>query len=159
MSDPTGPTPRTPTYHERLWPGPLGWAIVLGLGVLGLIVLFPVDPGLGLVGGIVALAAAVVGAYRISTLVQVRDGELHVGAAHIPVHLLGPGTVLDRNGLRAALGPGFDARAFVCVRAWLPGALVLLVDDPQDPTPSWLVSTRRPDRLLAAIEAARSPVG
>ncbi|HET8957709.1 MAG TPA: DUF3093 family protein, partial [Microcella sp.] len=28
--------------------------------------------------------------------------------------------------------------------------------DPDDPTPYWLISTRRPDELIAAITTARS---
>ncbi len=156
MNDSTAPTTTSgATYRERLWPGPLGWAMVVGAGLLGAITLLPVHPALGLAGGLVFLAGAAVGAYLISTSVQVRGGELHVGRAHIPVELLGTGTVLDREGVRSALGPGSDARAFVCVRAWLPGAVVLEVVDPQDPTPTWLVSSRRPDELLAAVENAR----
>lgn len=144
------------THAERLWPGPLGWAIVLGFGVLGGITLLPVHPGLGLAGALVFLAGAAVAAYLVSTRVEVRDGELRAGPAHIPVDLLGAGTALDRDGVRSALGPGSDARAFVCVRSWVPGAVVLEVVDPQDPTPTWLVSSRRPRDLLAAVDAART---
>lgn len=157
MSQIPGPTTSAATtYQERLWPGPLGWAIVLGLGVLGAIALFPVHPVLGLVGGLVFLAGASVAAYLISTRVRVRSGELHVGRAHIPVDLLGPGTPLDRDGMRAELGPGSDARTFACVRSWIAGGVTFQVTDPQDPTPAWLVSTRRPHELADAIEAARS---
>lgn len=157
MSETSGPTTTAPaTYRERLWPGPLGWAIVLGLGVLGAVVFFPVHPRLGLAGGLVFLAGAVVGAYVVSTEVLVRSGELHVGRAHIPVDLLGPGTALDRDGMRAALGPGSDARTFACVRSWIGGGVTFEVTDPRDPTPAWLVSTRRPHELLEAVQSARS---
>lgn len=143
------------TYRERLWPGLLGWSFVPGFAVFALIALLPVDLTAALVAAGVTAAAAVVVAVRTSTVVGVHDGELHVGAAHIPVTLLGDGQTLGRDGVRAALGPGSDARAFVCVRGWIAGAVVLPVTDPQDPTPTWLVSSRRPAQLLAAVDGAR----
>ena len=150
--------PRTPSpvaYSERLWPGPLGWGIVAGTGVAAGVILLPVHPVAALVGAVLALLGAVLAAVRTATRVEVRAGELRVGAAHIPASALGPVTPLDREGVRRALGPGSDARAFVCLRAWVPGGIQVLVSDENDPTPSWLVSTRRPQALASAIEHAR----
>src|SRR5665647_2936423 len=90
-----------------------------------------------------------------STVVEVRDDELRVGRAHIPVSDLGEGAALDASGVHVALGPGSDARVFVCVRAWIRSEVTLAVVDPRDPTPRWLVSTRRPDGLLEAVRAAQ----
>jgi hypothetical protein len=44
----------------------------------------------------------------------------------------------------------------VCLRAWARTAVRVEVLDPADPTPYWLVSTRRPDELAAAIAAGRT---
>lgn len=145
----------TASHEERLWPGPLGWASVIGFAVVVAVALVPVDVAIGAGVGLVVLAAGVVAAVRTSPVVAVRDGELVAGRAHIPVRHLGAGRTLDADGVRAALGPGSDARTYVCLRAWVPGGVVLPVTDPQDPTPSWLVSSRRPAALLAAVEAAR----
>jgi len=142
------------TYTERLWPGPLGWFLVAGFAVFVGIALLPVDP---LAAGVAAAASAVVGvvvAVAGSTVVTLRDDELRVGRAHIPANLLGSGRVLDRAAVHVAVGPGSDARAFVCLRAWIPGGVELEVIDPDDPTPTWLISSRRPDALLAAVRAA-----
>jgi hypothetical protein len=37
----------------------------------------------------------------------------------------------------------------------VPGAVQVLLDDPADPTPYWLVSTRHPERLAATLLAGR----
>lgn len=149
-------SPRSDALHrERLWPGPLGWSFVVGFAVLVLIALLPVRADVAVVAAVVSLVVALVAAVRTSAVVEVADGELRAGRAHIPVALLGAGSVLDRAGVRAHLGPGSDARTFVCLRSWIPGAVEVVVVDPQDPTPAWLVSTRRPAALLAAVEAAR----
>lgn len=156
---PSGPgTPVRPdgaTYAERLWPGPLGWALVVGTGAAAGIILLPVHPVAAAAGSVLALLGAVLAAVRSAARVEVRAGELRVGAARIPVTALGEPVPLDREGVRRALGPGSDARAFVCLRAWVPGGLHVPVTDPADPTPSWFVSTRRPNALASAVRAAR----
>lgn len=152
---PAGTTTYSGTYSERLWPGPLGWVLVVACGAAAGIILLPVHPVAALVGAVLALAGAAVTAVRTATTVEVRAGELLVGAAHIPATALGVPTPLTRDGVRRALGPGSDARAFVCLRSWVPGAVQVPVLDPADPTPSWLVSTRRPAALASAIVEAR----
>ncbi|WP_225754576.1 DUF3093 domain-containing protein [Actinotalea sp. Marseille-Q4924] len=142
-------------YAERLLPGPLGWSFVLGFAVFVLVALVPVDLVVALVVASATLVVGIVVVAATSPVVAVRDGRLHAGRARIPVSLLGPGRTLDRDEARAALGPGSDARLFACYRSWLPGAVLLPVEDPQDPTPAWLVSSRSARRLLAAIDAAR----
>lgn len=151
QQQPTAP----PGHDERLWPGPGGWALVAGAGVLAGVVLVPLDLGAALVAALAGGGLAAVAAVRTSARVRVADGVLQVGKASIPVALLGPPAVLDRDGVRARLGPGSDARTYVCVRAWVRGGVVVDVRDPQDPTPAWLVSSRRPDRLAAALRAAQ----
>ncbi|NTW38386.1 MAG: DUF3093 domain-containing protein [Cellulomonadaceae bacterium] len=146
----------TPPYRERLWPGPLGWGVVVGFAVFASIALVPVDLRAAAVAGLVTLAIGVGAAVASSPLVQVAGGELTAGSAHIPVALLGTGRALDRAGVRLAMGPGSDARAYVLLRSWLPGAVEIDVVDPADPTPTWLVSSRRPADLLTAIESART---
>lgn len=145
----------TVTFLERLWPGPLGWGFVAGFAVFTGIALLPVDAAAAAIAVGLALVVGVALVVLGTTKVAVRDGELRVGRAHIPVEMLGAGRTLDRAGVRAAVGPGSDARAFVCLRAWLPGGVELPVIDPEDPTPTWLVSSRRPDALLAAISGAQ----
>ncbi len=149
----TAPT----SYAERLWPGPLGWICAAGFAAFGFLALTPVSFAASAVGALVCGLGAVAVAVATATHVAVRDGELHVGRAHIPVTFLGAAEVLDREGVRTALGPGSDARTFVAVRSWIPGALRLAVTDPADPTPAWLVSSRRPEVLLAAVRTATSP--
>jgi hypothetical protein len=38
-------------------------------------------------------------------------------------------------------------------RPWIGGAVQVVIDDPADPTPYWVVSSRDPVRLAAAIAA------
>ena len=152
----TRTAPSSTAFRERLWPGPLGWSFALGFAAFVLVAVLPVHEGAAVIAAVAAAVAGVAVAVRTATVVTVADGELRAGRAHIPLALLGSARALDRDGVRAALGPGSDAREFACLRSWIPGAVQVKVTDPQDPTPSWLVSTRRPSELLAAIEARTS---
>lgn len=91
-------------------------------------------------------------------VVRVADGELHVDDAHLPVSYVTEVNVLDAEAKRALLGPVASRYAFIVQRPWITGALRVVIDDPADPTPYWIVSSRRPARLAAAIVAARDGV-
>lgn len=153
MAQDLAPT-TTATYAERLWPTPAVGVVVLLLGGMATISFVPVSPLLGGVVGVLVVAGAVIAGLVTAPRVQVRDGELRAGAAHIPVSLLGSARTLDRAQARAELGPLLDARAYVCLRSWVGTAVRVEVSDPQDPTPYWLVSTRHPEQLVAALQAA-----
>jgi hypothetical protein len=52
-------------------------------------------------------------------------------------------------------GPLAEPRAYVATKPWLSGSVRVQVEDPEDDTPYWLVGTRDPARLTAALQAAR----
>ena len=143
-------------YRERLWPGPLGWAMVVGAAAVAAATVTPLGRTAQVVGGLTVAVLLGVGVAITSSVVQVTGGELVAAQARIPVALLGEPSELDRAELHAALGPGSDARDFVLVRSWLPSAVSVEVTDPADPTPRWLVSTRRAAELAAAIRNAQA---
>ncbi len=149
---PGDPGPRG--HDERLWPGVAGWVTVLGLAAMLGIALWPVGPAWGVAGAVVGLVAGAGVAVRSATRVSVSGGELHAGAAHVPLTLLRDARALDPATTRHELGPGLDARAHLCLRGWVRTAVRVELDDPADPTPYWVVSTRHPEALAAALAAA-----
>lgn len=90
-----------------------------------------------------------------SARVSVAGGTFRAGRATIPVDLLGEAVALDAEAMRRQAGVDADARAFLLLRAYVKGGVKVDVADPADPTPYWLVSSRQPARLAAALEAAR----
>lgn len=85
--------------------------------------------------------------------VQVRDGELWVGEAHLPLEFVGRVTALDVNEKRPALGRDLDPAAFVVHRGWVGPAVLVELTDPDDPTPYWLFSARRAEQLAELLRA------
>ncbi len=90
--------------------------------------------------------------------VAVTGGELRVDDARVPLRFVADAIPLDTDGRRELLGIGADRLAFVVQRPWISGAVQVLMDDPDDPTPYLLVSSRHPHRLAAALLAARGAV-
>lgn len=86
--------------------------------------------------------------------VRLEDGVLHVPGARAPVSAFGEPLVLDREALRRVRGPQADARAWVAVPSWVGTGVLLPVIDPEDDTPYWVVGSRRPEQLAAAVAAA-----
>jgi len=84
-------------------------------------------------------------------------GELRVDDARLPVRFIRAVVPLDVAGRRELLGVSADPLAFVVQRPWIGGAVQVVLDDPADPTPYWLISTRDPDRLAAALGRAGGP--
>jgi hypothetical protein len=85
--------------------------------------------------------------------VAVRAGELLVDDARLPLRFVADAVPLTDAGRRDLLGPHADPLGFVVQRPWIPTAVQVVLDDPADPTPYWLVSTRHPDRLAAALRS------
>jgi hypothetical protein len=88
--------------------------------------------------------------------VSVDGTTFRAGRAHIPLDLVGPVTALDADAVRRQAGVDADARAYLLLRPYLKRGVRVDIADPADPTPYWLVSSRRPDALVSALEAGRT---
>lgn len=86
--------------------------------------------------------------------VRVHDGRLHAGRAAIDLALLGPARALDAETTRLQVGVQADARAYLVLRPYLKQAVRVDLDDPADPTPYWLISSRHPEELVATVQRA-----
>lgn len=149
----TGTAPAA--YRERLWPTP--WLFVALLLIIPgvALVMTPINAGLALPLGIAAYVLVAGSLTIASPRVTVDNGTLVAGRAQIPVAMLGEAVPLDADELRTAIGPGLDARAYLMVRGYIHRGIKVAVTDPADPAPYWVVTTRRPQQLVAAIDAAR----
>ena len=148
---PTSPA----TYSERLTV-PLRWW-VQGVMLIATLWLAVAVAAPAIAAALVALVCvAMMTALFLSyggAVVSVSDIEFHAGRARVPTEFVGAVTTLDRETTRLTAGRDADARAFLVLRPYLKRSVRVELTDPQDPTPYWLVSTRHPDRLAAALGA------
>lgn len=144
------------TYRERLTPSL--WLIVAAMIVapMASLVFMRENGSIALIiGGLVAVAVITL-MLSTSKVVEVAGGELRVGKAHIPVEFLGEPVVTTGYEARLARGQNLQAHSFTTIRGGIDGIVTVAVTDPADPTPAWVVSSRTPDRLAAAIKVAQA---
>ncbi len=152
----TPPSPPAPSYDERLVVPVRWWALAtmfLATVLLAFLVATPLWVALLTTGVLVAMVATLFVGYGAAR-VSVHDGVFRAGRAHVPVGLLGEVTALDAEARHRLAGVDADARAYLLLRPYLRRAVRVELVDPADPTPYWLVSTRRPAQLVAALSSA-----
>ncbi|MGV0834694.1 DUF3093 domain-containing protein [Mycolicibacterium thermoresistibile] len=157
MAD-TRATQRTVRYRERLWVSWWWWPPGLLLAALMAMTVNQGVPDLPdwLPFAVLMSVAVVVLLWLGKIEVRVvgsgpEDIELWVGAAHLPVSVISRMAEVPTSAKSAALGRQLDPAAYVVHRGWVGPMVLLVLDDPDDPTPYWLISTRHPDRVLAAL--------
>jgi hypothetical protein len=143
-------------YSERLLPGP--WPFITTALVIpaSLLVFLPINQTLGVICAAILYASCVVLLVLASPRIEVTDELLIAGRARLPLPNVGEATGFMGTEATQERGPRLDARAWLLIRGWISPVVKVRVDDANDPTPYWLVSTRHPKELIAALKKARS---
>lgn len=121
-----------------------------------MLVFLPINPIAGPVVAVILYAVVVVLLVIGSPTIQVTETEIIAGRAQLPLTLVGEVAAYRDAQATEQRGPKLDARAWLLIRGWISPVVRIEVTDPADPTPYWVVSTRNPDALVAAIVGARS---
>lgn len=135
---------------------PLPWwvlQILFALSMVAAVGLY-VGPVWGIGVGLACFSVMAAVFSAASTLVTVSDTELCVGRAVLELAYVSECVALDQQATRDRGGPRADARAHLVLRPYVPTAVEITLDDPADPVPYWLLGTRRPTELAAAVTAA-----
>lgn len=146
---------RTDGYRERL--GPSLWILVAAAlaAPMAALVFSPIDTTLALAVGLAVGVLLIVLMLAAAPVIEVVDGELRAGRAHIGVEFLGAPEALTGEDARQARGAGLDPRSWHLIRGGIDGVVVIPVEDADDPTTAWVISSRTPDRLSAAVRRAQ----
>jgi hypothetical protein len=142
-------------YRERLTPSLWAFVSAAVVAPMAAMVFVPFDKTIALAAGIVVAVLVVVLMIAAAPRVEVRGGELVAGRAHIPVEFLDDVAPFTGDEARNARGPGLQRDAWHLIRGGIDGIMQARVTDPDDPTSVWVVSSRTPDRLTAAVRRAQ----
>lgn len=146
------------SYRERLTPGiPLLATIALA-GPMLVLVFVPVGATIALTIGVVASFALVAASVLLSPVVRVDAAVLTAGKARIDARWLGEPGWFTGDEARQRRGPLLPGDSWHLIRGGIDGLVVVPLHDPADPVRTWTISSRTPDRLAAAISAARASV-
>lgn len=142
-------------YRERLHPA-LSMYFAIGLVIPASVIVFgPITavPGflVGITVGVILYSGIIALIVVTAPVIQVTADTLRVGHATIPRALLGEIRGYGGAAATQQRGPKLDARAWLCIRGWVKPVVKIVITDPSDPVPYWLVSTRRPDELIRSL--------
>ena len=138
-------------YRERLWPAWWVWLATALVMPASLLVFLPISPPAGIATAVVLYGAIVVVLLVTTPVIEVSDAELRAGRARLPRSAIRAVRAAEDADARAERGVRLDARAWLLLRGWIGGVVRVELDDPSDPTPYWLLSSRRPQELAAAL--------
>ena len=148
-------------YRERLHV-PLAWWLLAVPTVLifgatlyaGLAEPWPIIIMTGLAAGCAALLITM----GLGT-VEIRDGALWAGNAALPLTAVSEVVRLDEKQTTRLRGPRADPAAHLYSRPYLKESVYLSVNPSSSVAPYWLIGTRHPAELAAAVERCRLRVG
>jgi hypothetical protein len=142
----------SPTFRERLRPAVwvyLATALVIPASLL---VFLPISVAAGVAVAVGLYLAILIVLFVTTPTVEVIGGELHAGRARIPLGFVARAAGFRGAEATAERGTRLDSRAWLLLRGWIDPVVRIELNDPDDPTPYWLVSTRRPEELVSALQ-------
>lgn len=143
----------SPLYRERLRVPFRWWALgtlLVGSFWLAMVVAVP-EPLAWTVTAVLFLILVVALRAYGATRILVTDEWLFAGRASVQRSFLGATHSLDAAQMRSLAGPEANARAYLLLRPYISTGVRILIDDPRDRTPYWLLSSRRASALAAAL--------
>lgn len=139
-------------FRERLYVPVLWWVLAAGFALsLLLAVGVYLGPAWGIATILASLAVSTAVFVRAAVPISVDHTGLRVGRGWIEHRYLAGARALDADQTRQRAGAGADARAHLVLRPYVATAVEITLNDPEDSVPYWLVSSRRPEALAAAL--------
>ncbi|HEV7812665.1 MAG TPA: DUF3093 domain-containing protein, partial [Leifsonia sp.] len=121
-----------------------------------LLVFLPINALAGVVTALVLYGGSVTLLIATSPVIAVTDTQIVAGRARLPIQYAGEPETFRGAEATIVRGPELDARAWLVIRGWVSPVVRIPVTDPDDPAPYWIVSSRRPEAVSAAIVKARN---
>ena len=110
------------------------------------------DNNAALVAFIVATIAIVYIAIAMRSTITLDSEELRIDRAHIEIKYLGSTTVIDSQTMRLLRTRDADPAAYLAIRFWISKGIKITVVDPRDPTPYWLITSKRGEEIAALLD-------
>jgi hypothetical protein len=105
---------------------------------------------------VAALMAATVtliyAAISMRSSISIDERELRIDRAHIDLKYIGGVDVLNTSQMRLLRTRDADPAAYRAIKFWISTGVKITVLDPRDPTPYWLVTSKRGDEIAALLK-------
>jgi hypothetical protein len=109
------------------------------------------DNTVTLIAFVASTIAIIYIAFAMRSTITLDGDELRIDRAHIDLKYLGAITILDAPAMRLLRTRDADPAAYLAIRFWIPTGLKIAVVDPRDPTPYWLITSKRGEEIAALL--------
>jgi hypothetical protein len=109
------------------------------------------DNTVTLIAFVASTIAIIYIAFAMRSTITLDGDELCIDRAHIDIKYLGAITILDAPAMRLLRTRDADPAAYLAIRFWIPTGLKIAVVDPRDPTPYWLITSKRGEEIAALL--------
>jgi hypothetical protein len=140
-------------YQERVPPNIGTFVAVLTLLPAVTLVSEPFDFRVGVVIGSALVLAIWAALLFFAPVIKVGKTTFSVGRASIPRSLLGKIDEIAKEQIFQERGPKLDPAAYKVFQGTVKTALKISIQDANDPTPYWIISTRKPTQLATVLRA------
>lgn len=138
-------TSNSASYSERVFPGLSFFLATLFAPAALYLIVLAFDDFWALITFVVSeLAIIFLGLFAAPTL-SLSSKTLSIGNVKIPTQYVKAITVVDPSAQQSEKGPKLNPSAYVRFQVGVKGLLKVELNDPNDPTPYWLISSRNPD--------------
>jgi hypothetical protein len=138
-------TSNSASYSERVFPGLSFFLATLFAPAALYLIVLAFDDFWALITFVVSeLAIIFLGLFAAPTL-SLSSKTLSIGNVQIPTQYVKAITVVDPSAQQSEKGPKLNPSAYVRFQVGVNGLLKVELNDPNDPTPYWLISSRNPD--------------
>ena len=110
------------------------------------------DNSVTLIAFIAATIAIIYIAFAMRSTITFDGKELRIDRAHIDIKYLGEATVLNAPAMRLLRTRDADPAAYLAIRFWISKGVKITVVDPRDPTPYWLITSKRGEEIAALLD-------
>jgi hypothetical protein len=109
------------------------------------------DNTVTLIAFVASTIAIIYIAFAMRSTITLDGDELRIDRAPIDIKYLGAITILDAPAMRLLRTRDADPAAYLAIRFWIPTGLKIAVVDPRDPTPYWLITSKRGEEIAALL--------
>lgn len=141
-----------PRYSEWVLPNWTSFLPTLAIFPTMWLTFLPIDVNVGLWSGVALTALVVLLMIAKSARVEVSGGSLKVSNAQIERKFITSVEVIGADQGFFERGSGLDTRAWIHFQGSVKTLAKVWINDPEDPTPYWLFSTRNPAELKRVLE-------
>jgi hypothetical protein len=100
---------------------------------------------------IIVTVALIYIAFKMRSIISITTEELRINNAHIEIKYLGKATVLDAAAMRLLRTRDANPAAYLAIKFWTPTGIKIELKDPRDPTPYWLITSKRGEEIAALL--------